>query len=187
MAFEGEVRDDFSLPCLLQFDEPDNDLSALDSFPLPALRSAAIFYHRDGENNLWFHNKVVPSPPSGQRYSRLILVPTKWAPWFLDNPDLGTTFRRLIFLMQEAEQEDRELLRHFAASIMYACGSPDPRANRPVSALSSKWWQVNYSKATLHWATAQWDGHAIVNDTVVQRKQPSTPAANEFDHLFGRA
>jgi hypothetical protein len=138
MVFEGEVQEDFGLPRLLQFDEPDNDLFALDSFPLPAFHSTAIFYHRYGENDLRFHNKVVHSPPSGQRYSRLIPVPTEWAPWFLDNPDLGTTFRCLIFLIQEAEQEDRELLGHFSASIMYACGSPDPRANRPVSALSSK-------------------------------------------------
>ncbi len=168
MVFEGEVREDFGLPCLLQFDKPDDDLFALDSFPLPALHSAAIFYHQDEENDLRFHNKVVPSPPSGWRYSRLIPGPTKWAPWFLDNLDVGTTFRRLIFLMQEAEQEDRELLRHFAASITYACGLLDPRANRPVSALLSKWQQVNYSKATLHWATAQWEGHAVVNDTVAQ-------------------
>ncbi len=89
--------------------------------------------------------------------------------------------------MQEAKQEDRELLGHFATSITYACGSPDPRANCPVSALSSKWRWVNYSKATLHWATAQWEGHAVVNDTVAQQKQPSAPAADEFDHLFGRA
>ncbi len=87
MAFEGEVRDDFGLPRFLQFNEPDDDLFVLDLFPLPALHSAAIFYHRDGENDLRFHNKVVPSPPSGQRYSHLIPVPTKWAPCFLDNPD----------------------------------------------------------------------------------------------------
>jgi hypothetical protein len=44
MAFEGEVRDDFGLPRLLQFDEPDDDLFTLNSFPLPALHCAAIFY-----------------------------------------------------------------------------------------------------------------------------------------------
>jgi hypothetical protein len=48
MAFEGEVRDNFSLPRLLQFDEPDDDLFALDLFPLRALHSAAIFYHQEG-------------------------------------------------------------------------------------------------------------------------------------------
>jgi hypothetical protein len=151
VAFEGEVRDDFGLPCLLQFDKPDNDLFALDSFPLPALHGAAMFYHQDGENDLRFHNKILPSPPGGQRYSCLIPVPTEWAPWFLDNSDSGTTFRHLIFLMQEAEQHDRELLQHFAASITYACGLPDSRANCPVSALLSKWRWVTYSKATLHW------------------------------------
>jgi hypothetical protein len=92
MAFKGEVQDNFGLPRLLQFNEPDDDLFTLNSFPLPALHSAAIFYHQDGENGLRFHNKVVPSPPSGQRYSCLILVPTEWAPWFLDNSDLDTTF-----------------------------------------------------------------------------------------------
>ncbi len=187
VAFEGEVRDDFGLPRLLQFNEPDNNLFALDSFPLPALHGAAMFYHQDGENDLRFHNKIVPSSSGGQRYSCLIPVPTEWAPWFLDNPDLGTTFRRLIFLMQEAEQDDRELLRHFAASITYACGFPDPRANCPVSALSSKWRRVTYSKAALHWATAQWEGHAVVNDTVAQRKEPPAPEADVFDCLFGRA
>ncbi len=187
MAFKGEVRDDFGLPRLLQFDKLDNNFFAIDSFPLPALHGAAMFYHQDRENNLQFHNKVVPSPPSGQRYSRLIPVPTKWAPWFLDNPDLCTTFLHIIFLMQEAEQDDRELLRHFSASITYACGLLNPRANHPVSALSSKWQRVNYSKATLHWARAQWEGHVVVNDTVAQRKQPSAPAADEFDRLFGGA
>ncbi len=145
VAFKGEVQEDFGLPHLLQFDEPDNNLFALDLFPLPALYGVAMFYHRDGENDLRFHNKIIPSPPGKQRYSRLILVPTEWAPWFLDNPDLGTTFWRLIFLMQEAEQDDRELLQHFAASITYACGLPDPRANSPVSALSSKWRRVTYT------------------------------------------
>ncbi len=110
VAFKGEVQDDFGLPRLLQFDESDNKLFALDLFPMPALHNAASFYHQDGENNLRFHNKVVPSPPGGPRYSRLIPVPTEWAPWFLDNLDLGTTFQRLIFLMQEAERDDRELL-----------------------------------------------------------------------------
>jgi hypothetical protein len=52
VAFEGEVREDFGLPRLLQFDEPDNNLFALDSFPLPALHGAAMFYHRDRENDL---------------------------------------------------------------------------------------------------------------------------------------
>jgi hypothetical protein len=187
VAFEGEVRDNFGLPCLLQFDEPDNDLFVLDLFPLPALHGAAMFYHRDGENDLQFCNKIVPSPPSGQRYSRLILVPTELAPWFLDNPDLGTTFRHIIFLMQEVEQNEGELHRHFAASITYACGLPDPRANCPVSALSSKWRRVTYSKATLHWATVQREGHVVVNDTVAQMKEPPAPAANEFNCLFGRA
>ena len=137
---------------------------------MTVLHSMASFYHQDGENNLWFHHKVVPSPPGGPRYSCLIPVPTEWAPWFLDNPDLGIKFQHLIFLMQEAEWEDRELLRHFAASITYACGLPDPRAKRPVGALSSKWQRVTYSKATLHWATAQWKSHVVIKDGGARRK-----------------
>jgi hypothetical protein len=77
VAFEGEVRDNFGLPRLLQFNEPDNNLFALDSFPLPALHGAAMFYHQDGEKDLRFHNKIIPSPLGGQRYSHLIPVPTE--------------------------------------------------------------------------------------------------------------
>ena len=80
VVFKGEVRDDFGLPRLLQFDELDNKLFELDLFPMPALHSTTLFYHQDGENDLRFHNKVIPSPPGGARYSRLIPVPTKWAP-----------------------------------------------------------------------------------------------------------
>jgi hypothetical protein len=69
VVFKGEVRDDFGLPRLLQFDKSDNKLFALDSFPMPALHSAALFYHQDEENDLRFHNKVVPFPPGGPRYS----------------------------------------------------------------------------------------------------------------------
>jgi hypothetical protein len=56
VAFEGGIRDDFGLPRLLQFKEPDNKLFALDLFPIPALHDVAIFYHQDGENDLRFHN-----------------------------------------------------------------------------------------------------------------------------------
>ncbi len=45
IAFKGKVRDNFSLPRLLQFNELDNILFALDLFPMPALHSAASFYH----------------------------------------------------------------------------------------------------------------------------------------------
>jgi hypothetical protein len=58
MAFKGEVRDNFVLPPLLQFNNPDNNLFALDLFPLPALHGVAIFYHQDGENDLRFHNNL---------------------------------------------------------------------------------------------------------------------------------
>ncbi len=80
VAFKGEVQENFGLPHLLQFDKPDNDLFALDLFPVPALHSATMFYHRGGENDIQFHNKIVSSTPGEQRYSRLIPVPTEWAP-----------------------------------------------------------------------------------------------------------
>jgi hypothetical protein len=89
--------------------------------------------------------------------------------------------------MQEAERDNRELPRHFAASITYACGLPDPRAKHPVSALSSKWRRVTYSKATLHWAMAQWKSHAVIKDGGAQWKKMLSPAADEFNCLFGRA
>ncbi len=92
MAFEGEVRDDYGLPRLVQFDEADNELFALDSFPPPDIRAAALLYFPGGKYNHRFLNKITPFPPRGKRYSRLITIPTEWGPYFLDQPNFGTTF-----------------------------------------------------------------------------------------------
>ena len=186
VAFEGEVQDDYGLFHLLQFDKPDNKLFALDSFPPPDIQAVALFYLPGGKNNRLFLDKIIPSPPGGKRYSRLIPIPTKREAFFLDQPNLGTTFRHFVKLMHGVDG-DRDLLWHCAASIIYTCGSPDPKARRPVSAMSSKWRRVAYSQATRHWATAQWEGHTAIKGADTRRKDPPAPVADGFDQVFGRA
>ena len=185
VAFEGEVRDDYGLPRLLQFDEADDELFALDSFSPPDIRAAALFYFPGGKNDRRFLNKITSSPPGGKRYSRLIPIPTEWGPYFLDQPNFGTTFRQLVKLMHEEDRKD--LLWHCAASLIYVCGSPDSKARRPVSTMSSKWRRVAYSQSTRHWATAQWEGHAATKEADARQKDPPAPVANGFDQVFGRA
>jgi hypothetical protein len=106
----------------------------LTHFPPPDIQAAALFYLPGGKNDRRFFNKITPSPPRGKRYSRLIPIPTEWGPYFLIQPKFGATFRRLIKLMHGEDRKD--LLRHCAAGIIYACGSPDPKARRPVSTMS---------------------------------------------------
>ena len=84
--------------------------------------------------------------------------------------------------------EDRkDLLRHCAAGIIYACGSLDPKARRPASTMSSTWRRVAYSQATRHWATAQWEGHAATKEVDARQKDPPAPVADGYDQVFGRA
>ena len=109
---------------------------------------------------------------------RLVPIPMGWAPFFLDYPTMGTTFRRMIFLMRAAAHEDRGHLRPFAMGIALACGTARPSGvlePTSTSALDSQWKRVPYTKPSLAGATAVWEGAA--------RGDPQVP--NEFDSLFG--
>ena len=68
----------------------------------------------------------------------LIPIPVGWAPLFLNYPALGAAFRRLIYLIVGADTAERRLLRPFLDGLAFACGSPNPHASDPTSALDSK-------------------------------------------------
>jgi hypothetical protein len=46
VAFEGEVRDEYSLPLLWRFEEDDEDLLQLAHLPAKLSTQAALFYWR---------------------------------------------------------------------------------------------------------------------------------------------
>jgi hypothetical protein len=95
------VRSGTNIPNLWRFEEPDKELFRLLTL-LPVLLSNTAHYYVDEVNNEYYCTTVVPdaggagwAPACG----RLIPIPVEWVPMFLDYPDLGTAFRRLVDLV----------------------------------------------------------------------------------------
>jgi hypothetical protein len=97
---------------------------------------------------------------------------------------MGTAFRQTIQLMLSAEATERHHLRPFCEEVVRACGSSDPRATGPCSALNSQWKRVAYTKTTLTLATAAWEGHRPASHKPPpSRQKPRHPC--HFDLIFG--
>jgi hypothetical protein len=163
VAFEGEVLDAHSLPCLWRFAEEEEKLLQLRPLSAEALEYAAMFY-QDGDRDNEFH--IRQTPPLGGRGAtvqtcrRLIPIPVGWAHMFLDYPPMGVVYRRLLQLLSAtADTADRRHFRAFGEGIALAYGSPSPTAPNPFSTADSSWKRVAYGKATLSAATAAWESH----------------------------
>jgi hypothetical protein len=104
--------------------------------PPVALRKVATFYASDDNDR----NTIVPDE-GGAGWAplcgRLIPIPVKRASLFLDYPDLGTTFRRIVDLIQLVDKAERVKFQYLAQSVAYACSSASEET-RPVSTMASK-------------------------------------------------
>ncbi len=90
--------------------------------PLPdmSFRAAVTYYGRvANSSNFW--EDVAPDPNNGSWIGRLIPAPTKWAPLFLDYPDLGMAFKRALKLVAGVDEAEQKEFRGFALSMMFAC------------------------------------------------------------------
>jgi hypothetical protein len=74
-----------------------------------ALRKIAKFYALD-DNNDYYMNTIVPDK-GGAGWAplceRLIPITVEWASLFLDYPDMGTTFRRIVDLIHSVDKTER--------------------------------------------------------------------------------
>ena len=125
------------------------------------LHHVAGFYNA-GDKDGQFHNCGTPQDGLGETVTiccRLLPIPVGWATMFLDSPSMGTVFCRLVKLMQMARKAERILLWPFCEGMALACGSHDPTAINPISAINSKWKHIAYTKAVTSLATAVWEGH----------------------------
>jgi hypothetical protein len=188
VAFEGEARDAHGLPLLWKFDEQEELLLQCCQLPASALRHATLFY-RNGDKDDRFHTCQISPPPGWhgetvETCRHLIPIPVGWAHMFLDCPSMGTAFRQTIQLVLSTKAAERHHLRPFCEGVAWACGSPDPNASNPRSALNSKRKQVAYTKAKLTLATAAWEGHRPAP------RKPPPPSLkpwppSQFDLIFG--
>jgi hypothetical protein len=139
VAFEGNVRSGRGVPNLWRYDEPDEQLFRLVTLPPVALRKVAKFYASD-DNTDYYRNTIVPDK-GGAGWAplcgRLIPIPVEWASLFLDYPDMGTMFRRIVDLIRLADKTEQVKFQYLAQSVAYACSSASEEV-RPVSTMASQ-------------------------------------------------
>jgi hypothetical protein len=188
VAFEGNICSGRGVPNLWRFDELDEQLFWLVELPPVALRDVARFYASDANDN-YYRDTIVPDK-GGVRgkpmCGRLIPIPGEWAVLFLDYPDLGTTFRRIVDLINLVDKAERVKFLHLAQSVAYACFLAS-KSVRPTSTMASKWKWLIFTKPTLDWAQLAWSGqeksakatHGVATTTLAMFP------ANDFASVFG--
>jgi hypothetical protein len=105
---------------------------------------------------------------------------------FLDYPDSGTAFRRLVDLINSVDKAERDKFKYLAQGMAYACLSASEE-EQPLSTMSSKWKRMVMSKATRTWATSAWSGHPPPNEAEEDGPQADTspPTSSDFSSVFG--
>ncbi len=188
VAFEGNVRSGRGVPNLWRFDEPDKQLFWLVTLLPVALREVAKFYASD-DNDDYYRNTIVPDK-GGAGWAplcgRLIPIPVEWASLFLDYPDMGTTFRRIVDLIRLVDKTERVKFQYLAQSVVYACSSASEEV-RLVSTMASQWKRLILSKQTNEWAQWAWSGQLESAEGFddASRMTPAVPPANDFASVFG--
>jgi hypothetical protein len=171
VAFEGNVHSRQGVPNLWRFDEPHDALFWLVKLPPVALCNMAMFYASDDNNNYY---KDTTMPDKGRAgwapmCGCLIPIPGEWAALFLDYPDLGTTFRRIVDLINLVDKTKQVKFKYLAQSVAYACFLASKVA-KLVSTMASKWKRLIFSsrRTTEH----SYCGAASSNQL---RRQPTGP------------
>jgi hypothetical protein len=188
VAFKGNICSGRGVPNLWRFDEPDEQLFRLVKLPPVALRDVARFYASD-DNDDYYRDTIVPDKGGAgwkPMCGHLIPIPGEWAALFLDYPDLGTTFRRIVDLINLVDEAKRVKFQHLVQSVAYACLSASKSA-RPMSTMASKWKRLIFTKPTLDWAQLAWSGQvksAEATNGVATTTLAMSPA-NDFASIFG--
>ena len=182
VAFEGEVRTGTGVPNLWRFDELEEHLFRPITLPTVSLSDTATFYAEEA-NSEYYRATVVPdaggagwAPACG----RLIPIPVTWAPMFLDYPDLGTAFCRLVDLINSVDGAERDKFTYLAQSMAHACLSASEEEH-PVSTMSSKWKRMVMTKTTLKWAKNAWSERPAPDEA----DEDCPPTINDFSSVFG--
>jgi hypothetical protein len=128
-----------NVPNLWRFEEPEEQLLRLLTLP-PVLLSNMACYYADRVNDEYYCTTVAPDA-GGAGWAPLcgclIPIPVEWAPMFLDYPDSGTAFCRLVDLVNSVNKAERGKLTYLARSVAYACLSTSKEGHL-VSTMSAR-------------------------------------------------
>ncbi len=188
VAFEGEVRMGMGVPNLWRFEEPDDQLFWLLTLP-PVLLSDTALYYEDEKHDKYYCATVAPDaggPGWAPVCGHLIPIPVEWAPMFLDYPDSGTAFCRLVNLVNLVDGAKRDKYTYLAQSIAYACLFAT-KEEHPVSTMAAWWKRVVMSRAIKTWAMSAWMGKPPLDEAKEEcpTVNATTPPIDDFSSIFG--
>ncbi len=90
--------------------------------------------------------------------TQMILIPMKWAPMFVDCPNIGTAFHWLVDLFDSIEKNDQDHLMSLLEMAALVCCGMDTLSTA-VSILSTCWTQLQYHVTTRKWVEEEWSVH----------------------------
>ncbi len=189
MAFKGNVRSGRGVSNLWRFNKQHKALFQLVKLPPVALRDVAMFYASDNNNN-YYKNTIVPDKGGAgwaPMCGRLILIPGEWAALFLDYPDLGTTFWRIMDLINLVDKTKWVKFNYLAQSVVYACFLASKVA-KLVSTMASKWKRLIFLKQTSDWVQLVWSGWLQLTEAATNGTSSTTPImppVDDFASVFG--
>ncbi len=188
VAFDGEVRTGTGIPILWRFEEPDDQLFRLLTLPLVSLSDMALYYE-DEKHDKYYHATVAPDaggPGWAPACGRLIPIPAEWAPMFLDYPESGTVFCRLVDLVNLVDGAEQDKYTYLAQSIAYACLSATEEEH-PVSTMAARWNCMVMLRAMKTWATSAWMSQPLLDEAKEERPtiNVTTPPIDNFSSVFG--
>ena len=181
VAFEGEIDGDEDAPAMLQFKGGNAELFQLVELEHIEPRLFASFYHGQdlleefGRDTKFFD--YARGADSGQYVSRLTPIPTMWAPFFLDDPNMGTTFRRVLELIRGVPRAQRHLFELLLRGVSYACLQD---RDLEEAALATEWKQVPRTKQgrdTISWLWVQ----TQIGENMAQAELPDLSFNSLFD------
>jgi hypothetical protein len=147
VAFEGEIDGEDDAPAMLHFRGNDAELFQLVELERIQPRLFSSFYHgkdllkEDGRDTKFFD--YGRRATSGEYVSRLTPIPLMWAPFFLDEPNMGTTFRRVLDLIRGVDRAHRHLFELLLRGVSYACLQDE---SVEEAALATEWKRVPRTK-----------------------------------------
>ncbi len=157
MAFGGEVRPDNDTPDVFVLEEDEEDLFDWVYLPQVSVTDTVKAYEQDSDGD-YTHTFVLDPATWDKRAkptTRMMPIPLEWAPMFVNNPDFGTTVRRMRDLFMSVTDNKRYRLVDIFGMITRACCATR-EGDGAGSTLAVDWRKLKYHAKTRAWAEEKW-------------------------------
>jgi hypothetical protein len=193
VAFEGDIRPQGPTPNVIVFNKAKDTLFQQFNLPRACLVETNARYSLRANGNNQSHTFMVDPLVTARvtgAVTRMIQILMEWAPMFVDGPNFGMAFRRVLDLFDSLDKDDRTGLYPILEMIGMACCAAND-SDMPPSSLSTQWICLTYHAQTKRWAAEAWARHLDpVEQGPLDPEDPSPLAAlfpsAQLQDLFGQ-